>query len=248
MKLSKIEISNYRQFEYLEIKLSDVVTVIAGANNSGKTSITTLLNSIFNINGEKYYSSDIPTTVVKEWSDRLYLLLKAMYNGEDKDITTIFLDDEKNSINLLSCTSIKIQVDYKDDDDIQLFADYIMDFDGTKSSFYFLYKYEVSLTELIEQLKENEKQIIKYLNTEEDESIRGRMLKSFLVDLYLNCVHPKVYFCDEEYSNTCNIENIKEFKNLFNYGFLKAGRQLDDEPSEMQIIRITGTILPLQKC
>ena len=235
MKLSRVKINNYRQFDNLEIKFSDVVTVIAGANNSGKTSITTLLDSVFNSNGEKYYTSDIPTAIVKEWSDRLYSLLNAIYNGDDeqdKDITTIFIDDEKHGVNLLPCTSIKIQVDYKDDDDIQQFADYIMDFDETKSSFYFLYKYEVSLTELIEQLKENERQIIKYLKIEEDETIRGRMLKSFLVDLYLNCVHPKVYFCDEEYANICNIENIKEFRNLFNYGFLKAGRQLDDEPSE----------------
>ena len=37
MKLVKMIINNYRQFEKAELDFDDNVTIIAGANNSGKT-------------------------------------------------------------------------------------------------------------------------------------------------------------------------------------------------------------------
>ena len=48
MKLVKMIINNYRQFEKAELDFDDNVTIIAGANNSGKTSLVTLIkNYIF---------------------------------------------------------------------------------------------------------------------------------------------------------------------------------------------------------
>ena len=39
MKLAGITISNYRQFEKAELNFDDGITILAGANNSGKTSL-----------------------------------------------------------------------------------------------------------------------------------------------------------------------------------------------------------------
>ena len=39
MKLKKIAITNYRQFQNAVINFDDELTILAGANNSGKTSI-----------------------------------------------------------------------------------------------------------------------------------------------------------------------------------------------------------------
>lgn len=39
MKLKKIAITNYRQFQNVVINFDDELTILTGANNSGKTSI-----------------------------------------------------------------------------------------------------------------------------------------------------------------------------------------------------------------
>ncbi len=41
MKLIDIGIRNYRQFEKAEISFDNGITILAGANNSGKTSLIT---------------------------------------------------------------------------------------------------------------------------------------------------------------------------------------------------------------
>ena len=47
MKLKEINIRNYRQFESATLDFEEDITIIAGANNSGKTSVVELLNNIF---------------------------------------------------------------------------------------------------------------------------------------------------------------------------------------------------------
>ena len=37
MKIVNMSVSNYRQFKYANINFDDGITVLAGANNSGKT-------------------------------------------------------------------------------------------------------------------------------------------------------------------------------------------------------------------
>ena len=47
MLLKKISIKNYRQFKETEIDFDNNLTVLAGANNSGKTSIIELFKRLF---------------------------------------------------------------------------------------------------------------------------------------------------------------------------------------------------------
>ncbi|WP_300842059.1 AAA family ATPase [uncultured Acetatifactor sp.] len=47
MKLKKIAITNYRQFQNAVINFDDELTILAGANNSGKTSIIELFKRLF---------------------------------------------------------------------------------------------------------------------------------------------------------------------------------------------------------
>ncbi|MCI8410681.1 MAG: ATP-binding protein, partial [Lachnospiraceae bacterium] len=47
MKLKKLAIANYRQFSNAVINFDDELTILAGANNSGKTSIIELFKRLF---------------------------------------------------------------------------------------------------------------------------------------------------------------------------------------------------------
>lgn len=48
MKLKTLRICNYRQFKNVIINFDNELTVFAGANNSGKTSIIELFKRLFN--------------------------------------------------------------------------------------------------------------------------------------------------------------------------------------------------------
>ena len=47
MKIVNMSISNYRQFKCAELNFDDGSTVLAGVNNSGKTSLITLIKNVF---------------------------------------------------------------------------------------------------------------------------------------------------------------------------------------------------------
>ena len=47
MKLKLLDIYNYRQFIHESIYMEDGITFLAGANNSGKTSVIELMNRLF---------------------------------------------------------------------------------------------------------------------------------------------------------------------------------------------------------
>ena len=72
MKLAGMTISNYRQFEKAELNFDDGITILAGANNSGKTSLVTLIKNVFVEDKNEYSESDIPAKNMQEWIDKIY--------------------------------------------------------------------------------------------------------------------------------------------------------------------------------
>lgn len=240
MRLKKINIRNYRQFEDIDIIMSEGLTILAGANNSGKTSIISLIKKMMNEKIEKYDTYDIPSSELKRWSDDMYEKFDFVFKNEQTtdDIYKIFFDEDGKEINRVIATEIRIQVDYDEQEDISLFADYIMDFDENKHSFYFVYKYELDNEPYIKKVNDQFEYLKDKFNRhfEEDESeekIRNsRFLKDYLLQIYTSSVIPKVYFCDEAYDVLCPFEKKKQFVRLFNFNYIEASRPLDDEETD----------------
>lgn len=67
MKLESITVENYRQFEKAELTFDEGITILAGANNSGKTSLINLIKNIFVDDKLNYNMSDIPAKNMREW-------------------------------------------------------------------------------------------------------------------------------------------------------------------------------------
>ena len=59
MKLNKIAIKNYRQFHNTDICLDNIISILAGPNNSGKTSLVELCRNLFEQNFYSINYSDI---------------------------------------------------------------------------------------------------------------------------------------------------------------------------------------------
>jgi len=239
MNIKNIEISNYRQLQKVNLEFQNHLTVLAGPNNSGKTTLSMLLKSIFNDNKVTYTNNDIPTCLSMEWLAKFYPFLDDIITSEPKDtgIKRIFETIVKeNSIiqeYLISNCEIKIQIDYnKEIDDIRNFADYIMDLDDTKNSFYFLYVFEMSLSRFEKSLFEKyDKLKSKFENIHQEDckekEVKIYSLKEMLLQIYCDSLVEKCYFCNSSYENPSLLE-IVDFKKLFNFSNIQATRELDD--------------------
>lgn len=256
MKLVEMSVRNYRQFEKADISFDEGITVLAGANNSGKTSLITLIKSVFNDEKSIYCESDIPARNMKDWINQVYPIFEVFFTGVpisekiEEDLVEQILpkEDEEHQI-CIKTTSLRIHVSYNpDNDDIKLFADYIMDLDEDRNDFYFEYYYEIKRTKFIKEIsKEYEKIKKRFEEIRDDKAnltdpadekgkhnieLKERYLKQKIVNLYVNSIVPTCYFCDEKYENRCQMEDVKQFRNLFNFCFIKASRSLDDDSSD----------------
>ena len=256
MKLVEMSIRNYRQFEKADISFDNGITVLAGANNSGKTSLITLIKNVFNDEKNMYCESDIPAKNMQDWINQVYPIFEAFFTGastsekiEDDLVEKILpKEDEEHQI-CIKTTYLRVHVSYDPNiDDIKLFADYIMDLDEDKHDFYFEYYYEIKRTKFIKAISNEFEKIKKRFEEIRDDKtnltdpadekgkhnieLKERYLKQKIVTLYVNSIVPTCYFCDEKYENRCQMDDVKQFRNLFNFCFIKASRPLDDDSSD----------------
>ena len=225
MKLEKMIIKNYRQFEHAELEFDNDVTIVAGANNSGKTSLITLIKNVLSSEKTIYKETDISAKNIKKWIDKVYPLFEKFFCDEKnvEEIETDLLDkilpeSEEEEKLVLETTEIYIQVDYDiNTDDIKLFAD-------------FIYCYEISRNIFGKNIAENFEKIKKRFKelTDPNIDLKKRYLKELLVKLYINSIKPTCYFCDSSYANKCKMDDAKELKNLFNIKSIMASRPTND--------------------
>lgn len=256
MKLIEMSIMNYRQFKKADISFDDGITVLAGANNSGKTSLITLIKSVFNDDKSNYCEADIPANNMQDWINKVYPVFEVFFSEnyfmdkiEEELVEQILPKDENASQICIETTRLRVHVSYDPlIDDIKYFADYIMDLDENKHDFFFEYYYEIKRDRFIKAIsKEYGKLKKRFEEIREDKGeftgltdekkkynieLKKRYLKQKIVALYVNSIVPTCYFCDETYENRCHMDDVKHFRNLFNFRFIKASRPLDDDASD----------------
>lgn len=256
MLLSEVVIQNYRKFINTSLSLTDDITLLAGANNCGKTSLIDLLVCILDSSKCNYDVSDIPVTAAKQWVDKAYPVFSEIFNkniGKDETIKEILnrffaLDPPEPESNLLiPPTLVKIKIDYSPDDDIRNFANYIMDLDPNKNSFYFIYSFHITPTSFGRILeKEFDKLKSRYEKAKNNgaDPTTANLLKDKILSSYAASIIEECYYTDSEtyslnliegcYYAGGNIQNLNnmdlaDFRALFNFRNIHAGRPLDDQ-------------------
>ena len=253
MKLENIIIENYRQFDIAELAFDQGITILAGANNSGKTSLINLIRSVFVDEKNDYSVSDIPAKNMQEWIDWGYPVFADFFkSGKSVDtidaelVNLIIPEDDTVPSHLMNTTCVKIHVSYDPDiDDIKMFADYIMDLDEEVHDFYFLFDYEVTRSKFLraitdnydklkrrfDEIEEDKIKLLSFLdkNLENNIEVKERYLKQLIVSIYVKSMVTFGYFCDKKFKNKCRFDDIKEFRKLFHFCFIKASRPLDDD-------------------
>ena len=243
MKIKVIDISNYRKINNAKINMEDSLTVLAGANNSGKTSLVELFNAVFGCSKGKLRGEDIPVKNCNDWSDSAYSVFYAIFSSKKPkeetitDICDSILSLEKpEEALLMPPITVKVQVDYdENEDDIINFADYIMEFDPSNKSFYFIYQFELNHNVFRKNLNTNFEKILarfeKIIGSDNTDNKTLCSIKEMLIKLYAGSCEETAYFSDRSYTNAVSMD-VVSFKALFNFKHIIAGRTLDDEKSD----------------
>ena len=239
MLLKKVKIENYRQLHCIELDFQNSLTVLAGPNNSGKTTLISVLRGIFYDKKLRFNYSDLPTELSTCWINKILPIFQRIMIVQDKEkgireiLKQISTENEFIADYVIESFRAQIQVDYDpENDDIQCFADYLMDLDDTKHSFYFIYTYEPNVSSFekllnvyYDKLAMRFKDIVNPECVEKD--AKHYFLKEEILKLYCNASVEKCYFCNSNYENA-NAMEISAFKNLFNFQNIPAIRELDD--------------------
>lgn len=241
MKIVKMFVNNYRQFETAEIDVDKDITIIAGANNSGKTSLITLIKNILSNSKVTYSETDIPAQNMKKWIDCVFPIFETFFsNGkklevlEDELVNKILPETSDGKISI-NTTEVRVQIDYDViNDDIKLFADYIMDLDENEHSFYFIYSFEINRYLFLQNVSSEYEKLKKRFGDLKGPNyeIKRRYLEQLLVKIYVRSIKPECFFCDKGYVNRCKMDDVNEFRNLFYCPYIKASRPLDDDETD----------------
>lgn len=243
MKIKEISIHNYRQLKDVKILLNDNITVLAGPNNSGKTSFITLLKNILSSDKFNYTYNDVPIESLSVWSNKFLPDFKEKFCEEDLNkglINTLSCLDE-NELDLLT---VKMEVTYDTEkDDISNFAEYLMDFDETKNSIYFLYTYKLNKEKFRDNISKRYSKIKRIIEDEKDEN--KAYLEKVILEIYFECINEVCFYTDSEFTKTSPLE-LKKFRKLFNFNVINAVRKLDDVDNDSSQL-LSKSIISLAK-
>ncbi len=228
MLLKKISIKNYRQFKETEIDFDNNLTVLAGANNSGKTSIIELFKRLFK--DKNFSQEDVSADYYDEIKKDFANSITSIYNDSENEIefrekVKQLYDTETRPIGIKT----EIEVQYEKSESIALFSDYLMELDENCTSFYFTFNYEINLTDLTKEISTQTNRIYelrKTINESSDAELiseKSNEFQELVYKIFDSSFVNAVYFTDKNYKNEVNI-GVREFQKLFKYNYLQATR------------------------
>jgi len=236
MYIKKIIINNFRQLRDVELEFDKSTTVLAGPNNSGKTSIILLLKKVFLEKSFTFSKDDFNAYDRHVWEEETYTIINEIFtstiSNEEERIKRfsekLFPLGNEHASKTIPELTVKLQVDYSDNDDISNFVNYLMDLDCSVNSFYFIYKVTLNTDSFIKEIREKWGKIHDKVKTKNKDNYEKQQIMNIILDIYENNLNDECYFSDKDYTIKSKFSNIVEFKNLFNFKYIEAARPLND--------------------
>ena len=172
MKIKKVNIKNYRLLKDFELELEDNLSLIIGKNNTGKTSILTLLDKFLNKSDKKSFAiEDFNLDFRKE-------LNKLITQQEPNNL-------EKKKIGI----QLRLEIEYTEADDLSNINRLMMDLSPDNNRIILGFDYVIGNDELNKmaetylEFQENEKQK-KVVKPSYEEKTSDDFLKDYQADFF----------------------------------------------------------------
>ncbi|REH54729.1 putative ATP-dependent endonuclease of OLD family [Tenacibaculum gallaicum] len=232
MKITKIKIENFRLLKNFSIDLEEIMSLVIGKNNTGKTSLLTVVNRFLNENGQ-FSFDDFNIGFKKE--------LKTLIEG------ALPLKSDYKPIGI----KLKLFIEYNESDDLTNISRVMMDLDPESNKIILGYEYILTYDSL-ESIKEkySEFLITEASKKTENENyiIRGTydFLKIYQADFF------KSNRKSIEYNKTENQENDDVYidldsekistKEIINFKFISAKRSVTNNENNKTLSTQTSEI------
>jgi putative ATP-dependent endonuclease of OLD family len=215
MKISRIQISNFRLLKSLSLDLEDNLSLVIGKNNCGKTSLLAILDKFLNEKSTKvgFESDDFNLQFQKELKQ--YVIGKNTYDGKSYlgISMKLFIDyDEKDNLFPVSNLIMDLHPDNKK---IVLLFEYAMNQEALER---FKVDYKVYLTDKTLKIKNSIKQrlLAKRIEKAEAKLIEKAKIER-IFSIFLGQNHPAYFTSDKKtihYDHLHDIDNEKTFISL----------------------------------
>lgn len=205
MKITGIEINNFRLLKKVSLSLEEESTVIVGRNNSGKTSLTEIFRRLLGDKTPTFSLYDFSISCVGEFKKALTKKLAGLELPELREI--------------IPAIEIKINVAYDvNEPELGTLSDFIIDLDLSCTEAVIIVRYRLEdgkINKLFEGIEdESESNLTLFLKQLKDKIPQLYTIEAFAED-------------PNDETNRVNVD-FAIFKRLIGAGFINAQRGLDD--------------------
>lgn len=222
MKITKVKIFNFRILENVTVDFDEVVTLIVGRNNSGKTSLAEVFNNFFSGEKSKFRFEDFTLNSYKGFVESKKFYDEYKLSVETGKGEEVILEKETRYKEAFPKIVVEIYLEYEDEDDGKLssISNFLMDLDETRKDA--LISCEYGVFEIEKLFKSY------YANAAEYEN-------NFITFLKKNLHYFEKRFFSVDKDNPkyrSHIEKPSEIENIFLPRFIHAQTNLDDKSDD----------------
>jgi putative ATP-dependent endonuclease of OLD family len=252
MKIKSIHIKNYRLLKDFKLDLEDELSLVLGKNNSGKTSILSVLDKFINSDKNKFTSEDFNLVFKNE----LKTLIEDNYQKTEKEFENLgknlgiklrLLIEYFENDDLSNICNVMMNLD-PDNNFVVLGFDFVINYDRYKKFRKDYFEFRAK-----EKSKFNKGKIKTDINPDESESSEGikstyteRGFNDFLKQNFTE--YFKLFKSPLEWDN-CKKEIIEatvvgneNFKEIINFKSIKAKRDVNNKETDKTLSRQTSEI------
>lgn len=249
MKIKQIQVKNYRLLKDFKLDLEDELSLVLGKNNTGKTSILSVLDKFINSEKSKFTSEDFNLVFKNE----LKTLIEDTYQKTEKEFEKIGKDigiklrlviEYFETDDLSNICNVMMNLD-PENNFVVLGFDFVINYDRYKkfrndySEFRLneKRKFEIGKIESIEETEETE--IIKSTYTERDFNY---FFKQNFTEYFKLFKSPLEWDnCKKEIIEATVVGN-ENFKDIINFKSIKAKRDVNNKETDKTLSRQTSEI------
>ena len=219
MKITKIQVENYRLLKDFSIDIEQELSLVIGKNNCGKTSLLSVMDKFLNGNSSSFTFEDFNL-------DFKEVLISTI----EKDV-----DDKYSPIGI----RMKLFIEYADTDNLSNISNLMMDLDPDNNSIILAFEYVLTL-EKIKKLKDD----YKLFSESEVGKAKPKDLLFFLRKNYSSYfqIHKKT-LDPKDFTQFIDVEkeNI-QLNKVINFQFIKANRDVSNREPDSSLSTLSYRI------
>lgn len=218
MKVSKVEVTNYRLLKDFSVDLEDDLSLIIGKNNSGKTSLLTLL--------ENFLSTE---------KAKIRFCFHDLNSDEQQDFKVKFDAGNFESDATLGF-QMRLHISYSEGDSLRNISNFFVNLDPERNVLVLEYSYEMSYGD-ISRLKDDYRKFTEVSEVNKEKTV---------ID-YLNRFHKDYFHIRRRSVNPDNDDEFLEIKDaasldkVISFKYIKAKRDIDNTEATV-MTKASGTL------